>query len=504
VSAEPRLKQVAQDIITHFEQRNASMEGKGLIVAMSRDICVGLYDAIIALKPEWHDPDPTKGAIKIVMTGSAQDKDLLKPHIYSSATKKQLEKRFKDPSDPLKLVIVRDMWLTGLDVPCLHTMYIDKPMKGHSLMQAIARVNRVFGTKTNGLVVDYLGIAADLREALKTYSENRGKGSPAVDNHEAFAKLLEQMDVARNILHGFDYSQYLTKGLLLLVPAASFLLNPDQVKDGKERWFTAVVNITKLFSLCGTLDEALLLREEIAFFQAVRIVILKAGTPDKQLSDESKSALLKQILDNAVIADGVQDIFKLANIERPNLGILSDAFLDDIRNNPNRNFAVELLQRLLNDSVKAQMRNNVVQEKKYGDRLQATLLQYNNRNITSADVIAKLIELAKEFREAASRGEKLGLNPAELAFFDALASNESAAREMQDDVLKIIAQELAAKLRKSTTVDWQKRESVRARLRNLVRITLRNHKYPPEYTDAAVQLVLTQAERLADEWSQSA
>ena len=249
VGAEPRLKEVAQDLVTHFEQRNASMEGKGLIVCMSRDICVGLHDAIIALKPEWHDPDPGLGAIKIVMTGSAQDKDLLRPHLYSSTTKKLLEKRFKDPNDPLKLVIVRDMWLTGFDAPCLHTMYVDKPMKGHNLMQAIARVNRVFGTKTGGLVVDYLGIAAELKQALKTYTENRGKGSPAIDNREAFALLAEQMDVARGLLHGFDYSPYPTKGLVLLIPAANCLLDQEKVEDGKKRWFDAVVKITKSFSL---------------------------------------------------------------------------------------------------------------------------------------------------------------------------------------------------------------------------------------------------------------
>lgn len=503
VGAEPRLAQVAADLVQHFEQRNASMEGKGMIVCMSRDICVGLYDALVALRPDWHDPDPTKGAIKIVMTGSAQDKDLLKPHIYSSTTKKLLEKRFKDPKDPLKLVIVRDMWLTGFDAPCLHTMYVDKPMKGHNLMQAIARVNRVFGTKTGGLVVDYLGIAAELKQALKTYTENRGKGAPAVDNREAYALLAEQMDIARNLLHGFDYATFPTHGLMLLVPAANFLLDPEKVENGKKRWFDVVVKITKAFSLCGTLDEALALREEIAFFQAIRIVILKASTPEKQLSNEAKNALLKQILDNAVIAEGVEDIFQLANIERPNLGILSDAFLQDIHDSPNRNFALELLQRLLNDEVKSRMRNNVVQEQKYSDRLQASLNRYHSRAIDSAQIIAELIEMAKEFRKDADRGQDLGLSPSELAFYDALANDPSAIREMADDTLKALARELTEKLRKSTTVDWQKRESVRARLRNLVRITLRRHKYPPEYTDDAVQLVLSQAERLADDWSQS-
>jgi type I restriction enzyme R subunit len=498
VGAQPRIDQVAADIVQHFEARNGAVEGKAMIVAMSREICVRLYDAIVALRPAWHSDDPAQGAIKVVMTGSAADSALLQPHIYNATTKKALEKRFKNAADPLKLVIVRDMWLTGFDVPCLHTMYVDKPMRDHNLMQAIARVNRVFRDKEGGLVVDYIGIAAELRNALRTYTESKGKGQPALDAAEALAKLKELMDVARGLLHGFDYAAYRTKAAVLLLPAANFVLG---LEDGKRRWADAVLAITKAFSLCGTLDDAIVLREEIAFFQAVKAVIAKATESDKKLSEDRKNAVLKQILDNAVVAEGVEDIFKLAGLERPDIGILSDAFLEEIRSLPQRNFAVELLQKLLNDQVKSRARTNVVLERKFSERLLAALNRYRSRAVESAQVIEELIEMAKEFREAAKRGDALGLNVSELAFYDALADNESAVRELGDATLKKIAVEITEKLRNSTTVDWQKRDSIRARLRNLVRITLRRYKYPPDKQEEAIRLVLDQAERLSDEWS---
>ncbi|WP_295641860.1 type I restriction endonuclease subunit R [uncultured Methylibium sp.] len=498
VGAEPRLKQVAADLVAHFEARNAAVEGKAMVVCMSRAICAQLYAEIVALRPAWHSTDAAQGAVKVVMTGSAADDAALQPHITNAGTKKQLEKRFKDPKDPLKLVIVRDMWLTGFDVPCLHTMYVDKPMRDHNLMQAIARVNRVFRDKEGGLVVDYIGIAAELRSALKTYTESRGKGQPTLDAAEALAKLKELMDVARGQLHGFDHSAYRTKAVALLIPAANHVLSQD---EGKKRWADVVLGITKAFSLCGTLDDAVVLREEIAFFQAIKAVIAKATEPDKKLSEDRRNAVLRQILDNAVVAQGVEDIFKLAGLERPDIGILSDAFLEDVRRLPQKNFAVELLQRLLNDEVKSRSRTNVVLEKKFGDRLLAALNRYRSRAIESAQVIEELIAMAKEFREAAKRGDELGLNESELAFYDALANNESAVRDLGDPVLKAIAQELTQKLRGSATVDWQKRDSVRARLRNLVRITLRRHKYPPDMQEEAIRLVLEQAERLTDGWA---
>lgn len=498
VGAEPRVKQVAADIVQHFEARTSAVEGKGMIVAMSREICAHLYNAIVALRPDWHSDDPAQGAIKVVMTGSAADAELLRPHIYNGKTKKELEKRFKNPKDPLKLVIVRDMWLTGFDVPCLHTMYVDKPMRDHNLMQAIARVNRVFRDKEGGLVVDYIGIASELRKALKVYTENWGKGMPTLDAAEALAKLKEYMEIARGQLSGFDYAAYRTKATTLLLPTANFVLG---LEDGKKRWFDVVLKITKAFSLCGTLDEAMSLREEIAFFQAIKAVIAKATETDKKLSEEHKNAVLKQILDNAVLAEGVEDIFKLAGLERPDIGILSDGFLEEVRQLPQRNFAVELLQKLLNDEIKSRCSTNVLLEKKFSDRLLAALNRYRNRAIESAQVIEELIAMAKEFREAAKRGSELGLNESELAFYDALADNESAVRELGDDILKTIAHELTDKLRNSTTVDWQKRDSVRARLRNLVRITLRRYKYPPDMQEAAIELVLKQAEVLSEEWS---
>ena len=498
VGTKERVDLVAADIVQHFEARNSAVAGKGMVVAMSREICARLYAAIVKLRPDWNSDDPAQGAIKVVMTGSAADTALLQPHIYNNQTKKLLERRFKDAADPLKLVIVRDMWLTGFDVPCLHTMYIDKPMRDHNLMQAIARVNRVFRDKEGGLVVDYIGIAAELRKALRTYTESKGKGQPTLDAAEALAKLQELMEVARHQLHGFDFSAYRTQATALLLPAANHVLG---LEDGKKRWADVVLGITKAFSLCGTLDDAALLREEIAFFQAIKAVIAKATTPDAKLSEEGRNAVLKQILDNAVVAEGVEDIFKLAGLDRPNIGILSDAFLEEVRQLPQRNFAVELLQKLLNDQVKSRMRTNVVLERKFSERLQAALNRYLSRAVESAQVIEELIAMAKEFREAALRGDKLGLNTAEMAFYDALTDNESAVRELGDDTLKKIAVEVTEKLRNSTTVDWQKRESVRARLRNLVRITLRRYKYPPDMQEDAIRLVLEQAERLSEDWA---
>lgn len=498
VGAEPRIQQVAADLVEHFETRTALIDGKAMIVAMSRDICVHLYDAIVELRPDWHDTDPSKGAIKIVMTGSASERKLLQPHIYTRQTKKRLEKRFKDNNDPLKLVIVRDMWLTGFDVPCCHTMYIDKPMKGHNLMQAIARVNRVFKDKQGGVVVDYIGIASELKQALKTYTDAKGRGEPTLRAEEAFSVLLEKMDVVRGLFHGFDYSDFVDQSYKLLVPASNHILGLD---DGKKRFLDAVLAINKAYSLCGTLDEAKELRAEIVFFSAIKAAISKFTSVDKKLTEDEKNSVLKQILDNAVIAEGVVDVFKLAGLEKPNIGLLSDEFLEDVRQMPYHNLAVELLEKLLKDNIKSKTSNNVVQEKKYSDRLQETLRKYNNRAIETAQVIEELIQMAKEFQEALKRNDELGLQPDEVAFYDALANNESAVRELGDETLKKIAVEITEKLRKSTTVDWQVRDSVRARLRILVRRTLQRYKYPPDKATDAIELVLKQAEALSNSWT---
>ena len=496
VGSEPRIKQIAQDIVTHFEDRTATIDGKGMIVAMSRQIAVDLYDAIVAIRPSWHSADPTKGAIKIIMTGSASDEAKLQKHIYSKQIKKDLEKRIKDVDDELKLVIVRDMWLTGFDAPSMHTMYIDKPMKSHNLMQAIARVNRVFKDKKGGLVVDYIGIANELKHALKTYTTAGGKGKGAIDTAEALAEMLKRLDIVRNLYHGFDYSSFMTKAHMLLVPCANFILGLD---DGKKRYLDEVLALTKAFSLCGTLDDAKEHKEEIAFFQAVKSVIQKASSKPSNIKDPNKA--IKQLIDNAVISDGVEDIFSLVGLDKPNIGILSEEFLEDVANMPYKNLAVELLERLLKDDIKAKTKNNVVQEKKFSDRLQATLGKYHNRAIETSKVIEELIQMAKDFAEATKHGQDLGLNFDELAFYDALAENESALIEMGDETLKKIAIELTLKLRSSISVDWQKRESVRAKMRNIIRIILKRFKYPPDKAEKALDMVMKQAEVLSDEWS---
>ena len=504
VGATPRLKQIAADLVAHFEARTEATAGKGMIVTMSREICVHLYNEIIALRPDWHDPDPEKGKIKIVMTGSASDKPLLQPHIYNKQTKKRLEKRFKDVTDPLQLVIVRDMWLTGFDAPCTHTMYIDKPMKGHNLMQAIARVNRVFKDKQGGLVVDYIGIANELKQALKTYTDAKGKGEPTLRAEEAYAVLAEKMDAIRGMFAktneqvGMDLSAYETQAHRLIIPAANYVLS---LKDGKKRFLDLVLAINKAFSLCSTLDEAKTLHKEIAFYSAIKAVISKHTSVDRKLSQAEKDSTLKQILDNAVIADGVTDVFAMCGLDKPNIGLLSDEFLEDVRQMPYRNLAVELLEKLLNDGIKAKTRNNVVQEKRFSDRLQETLRKYNNRAIETSQVIEELIQMAKEFQAEMQREASLGLNPDEIAFYDALANNESAVRELGDDTLKQIAREITEKLRKSTTVDWQVRDSVRAQLKILVRRTLQRWKYPPDKAAEAIELVMKQAEQLSNSWT---
>ncbi len=504
VGATPRLKQIAADLVTHFEARTAAMAGKGMIVSMSREICVHLYNEIVALRPDWHDPDPEKGKIKIVMTGSASDKLLLQPHIYNKQVKKRLEKRFKDVNDPLQLVIVRDMWLTGFDAPCTHTMYIDKPMKGHNLMQAIARVNRVFKDKQGGLVVDYIGIANELKQALKTYTDAKGKGEPTLRAEEAYAVLAEKIDAIRGMFAktneqaGMDISAYETQAHKLIIPAANYVLS---LKDGKKRFLDLVLAINKAFSLCSTLDEAKNLHKEIAFYSAIKAVISKHTSVDRKLSQAEKDSTLKQILDNAVIADGVTDVFAMCGLDKPNIGLLSDEFLDDVRQMPYRNLAVELLEKLLNDGIKAKTRNNVVQEKRFSDRLQETLRKYNNRAIETSQVIEELIQMANEFQAEMAREASLGLNRDEIAFYDALANNESAVRELGDDTLKQIAREITEKLRKSTTVDWQVRDSVRAQLKILVRRTLQRWKYPPDKAAEAIELVMKQAETLSNAWT---
>ncbi|ABO53032.1 type I restriction endonuclease subunit R [Burkholderia vietnamiensis] len=497
VGAPPRIQKVAADIVSHFENRQAVMDGKAMIVAMSRDICVHLYNAITQLRPEWHSDDSTQGAIKIVMTGSASDKAMLKPHIYSKKVRDDLEKRFKDPSDPFKLVIVRDMWLTGFDAPCMHTMYIDKPMRGHSLMQAIARVNRVFKDKPGGLVVDYIGIANELKAALATYTQARGRGRPTIDAREALAVLAEKIDVLHNMLHGVDYAAFRSQAWQLLPAVANHVLGQD---DGKKRFADTVLAASKAFALCCTLAEALAYRDELAFLQAVKAALIKHDGADKALTDEQKEHALRQIISRAVVSDQVIDVFSAAGLKRPDISVLSDGFLEDVRHMQQRNLAVELLERLLRDQIKSRFKTNVVQSAKFSELLQQSLTRYRNRAVETAQVIEELIAMAKKFQVEAQRGMELGLSPDEMAFYDALATNEAAVRELGDDTLKKIAVELVVKLRGSVTVDWSKRETVRARLRVMVKTLLKRYKYPPDRQEEATDTVLSQAESLSLAW----
>ena len=498
VGAAPRIQKVASDIVEHFENRLAAMDGKAMIVAMSREICVHLYDAIVALRPEWHDADPEKGVIKIVMTGSAADKPMLKPHVYPKETRKRLERRYKDAADPFKLVIVRDMWLTGFDAPCLHTMYIDKPMRGHNLMQAIARVNRVFKDKPGGLVVDYIGIANELKQALADYTQAKGNGRPTINAEEALDVLIERMELLRGMLHGYDYADFRTQAWALLPGAANHVLGLD---DGKQRFADQVLAATKAFALCCTLDGALAYRDELAFLQAIKSAITKHATTDKKLSDEQKEHALHRIISRAVVSDQVIDIFAAAGLKRPDIGVLSEEFLQDVRHMKERNLAVELLERLLKGEIKSRFKTNVVQSAKFSELLQASLTRYRNRAIETAQVIEELIAMAKKFQQAAEHGDALGLNRDEVAFYDALANNESAVRELGDETLRKIAVELTMKLRNSVTVDWAVRDSVRAKLRVMVKTLLRRYKYPPDKQGEAVEIVLRQAETLTGAWA---
>ena len=511
VGSGPRIEQVAKDLVAHFTNRTESFPGKAMVVCMSREICINMFDAVIKLKPEWAGTlkkdkkenlgyyDPFDGGIRVVMTGSASDKQHLQKHIYNKSDKKHLEKRFKNENDSLKIVIVRDMWLTGFDVPACHTMYVDKPMRGHNLMQAIARVNRVFKDKPGGLVVDYIGIANELKLALKVYADAKGRGEPTLNTTHAYAILLEKMDVARGLFHGFDYSDYKTNALQLLPLAMNHILS---LEDGKKRFLDVVLNISKIFTLCGTLDEVKPLKKEIAFFSAVKAAISKYTSIDKKRTEADKSSALKQIIDNAIIADGVADVFELAGLEKPNIGLLSQEFLEDLGKMKTKNLAVALLERLLKDEIKSRMKNDVVQEKKYSDRILETLRKYNNRAIETVQVIEELIQMARDMAKDDEMAKKSGLNSDEIAFYRALIQNESAVRELGDNNLRELAKEVTQKLKKSTTVDWQVRDSVRAKLRILIRRALKRWKYPPDEAAEAVELVLKQAEALSNSWSQ--
>ena len=496
VGAQPRLEEVARDLIEHFENRSKTQPGKALVVGMSRDICARLYEELIKVRPDWHDADNNKGAIKVVMTASAADAEHLQPHHTSKQQKKDLEKRFKDPTDELKIVIVRDMWLTGFDAPCLTTMYVDKPMKGANLAQAIARVNRVFADKPGGLIVDYIGIAPQLKEALATYSAAKGKGSPTIDTSEAFRILEEKLMVARDLLQPVDWSEYRSKALQLLPECIDHVL---ELEDGRKRYCDIVLSITKSFALCGATDEAMEFASEVAFHQAVRAPLIKTERKGGRGDFKDTDFELKQLVSESLVVEDVSDIFTIAGLKKLDISILSEEFLKEVQKMPHKNLAVELLNKLINDEVKSKFRTNLVKQRKFSDLLTNALMKYNNRSIEAAQVIDELIEMAKEFKKDLEKSKELNLSTAENAFYDALSNNESAEELMGEEVLVQIAIEIAEKLRKNVTVDWSVRESVRARLRLLVKNLLRKYRYPPDAQDEAVDLVLSQAEVISRE-----
>jgi type I restriction enzyme, R subunit len=501
VGSENRVKTIARNLVEHFENRLAAMDGKAMVVCMSRRICVDLYRELVALRPEWHHEDDDKGALKVVMTGSASDRLDWQQHIRTKARREALANRFRDAGDPFKIVVVRDMWLTGFDAPSLHTMYVDKPMRGHGLMQAIARVNRVFKDKPGGLVVDYLGLADELKQALATYTESGGTGEAAIPQDEAVALMQEKYEVCRGLFHGFDWA-FATTGtaqqrLSLLKEAQEHILS---LEDGKVRLLQAVTELSHAFALAVPHEEALRIRDDVGFFQAVRAVLAK-GTPGDRNSDEMLDHAIRQIVSKALVSAEVVDIFAAAGLKKPDISILSDEFLAEVRGMPQRNLAVELLQKLLAGEIRTRSRRNVVQARSFTELLEQSLRKYRNRAIGTAQVIEELIALAKEMRQANARGDELGLSEEELAFYDALEVNDSAVKVLGEPTLTKIARELVATVRKNVTIDWTVRDNVRAHLRVLVKRILRKYGYPPDKQEQATRIVLEQAELLSRAWA---
>ena len=514
VGSDKRLALVAQDMVTHFEDRVAALDGKAMVVCMSRRICVKLYDEIVKLRPDWHSADDNAGAVKIVMTGAASDPEVWQQHIGNKARRDLLAKRARDAKDPLKLVIVRDMWLTGFDAPCMHTMYVDKPMQGHGLMQAIARVNRVFRDKPAGLIVDYIGIAQNLKSALQQYSKN-DQANTGIDESQAIAVLMEKYEVVRDMYHGFNYASAMggtpQERLSMMAGAIEWILDLQQklaakekTKEGKKdahrRYQDAVLALSKAFSLASASDEAREIREEVGFFQAIRAALVKSST-GSGVTQRERELAIQQIVSRAVVSTEIVDILAAAGIKSPDISILSDEFLAEVQQMERKNLALEALRKLINDGIRSRSKSNVVQTKAFSERLEDAVARYHANAITTAEVLQELIDLAKDIRAARQRGEEQGLSEDEIAFYDALAENESAIQMMGDDKLKLIAHELLVSLRENVSVDWAHRDSARARMRVLVKRILRKYGYPPDLQDAAVQTVLQQAEALSSTWS---
>jgi len=497
-----RLEVVAKDIINHFEARQEAFEGKGMIVAMSRRIAVELYDEIIKLRLDWHNENKKKGSIKVIMTSSSSDPESWQLHNTTKQERKELGERLKDPNDPLKLVIVRDMWLTGFDVPCLHTMYVDKPMRGHNLMQAIARVNRVYKDKPGGLIVDYIGIASDLKQALATYTESGGQGAPAFDQSEAIAAMMEKYEIVAQMFHSFDYKRYFSvdtkEKMTIILEAQEHILS---LEDGKNRFTKQVGLLSKTFALSVPSLKAIEIKEEVGFFQAVKVRLTKFEPAGSGKSDAEIETAIRQIIDKAIVVDGVIDIFDAAGIKKPDISILSDDFLEEIRDMKRKNLALELLKKILDDEIKTRIKKNFIQSKKLSDMLDAAIRKYQNNLLMAAQVIEELIQIAKEIKAADERGEDLGLTEDEIAFYDALAINGSAKEVLGDDTLRELARILVQKVKANTAIDWTIKESVQAKLRVIVKRILRQYGYPPDKQRLATENILKQAELFADEWS---
>jgi type I restriction enzyme R subunit len=501
VGSEKRLKLVASDLVDHFEKRLEVMDGKAMVVCMSRRICVELYREIVALRPEWAGEGDDAGSIKVVMTGSAADPLEWQGHIRNKSRREALARRFRDPADPFRIVIVRDMWLTGFDAPSLHTMYVDKPMHGHGLMQAIARVNRVFKDKPGGLVVDYLGLANELREALVAYTESGGRGKVEHSQAEAIALMQREFEVCRGLFYGFDWSAF-SRGsagerVSVLPRAQEHILAQDR---GKERLFDAVYSLSRAFALAVPSDEAMAIIDDVAFFQAVRAVLAKAAHGGSGAREDLDHAI-RQIVSRAVASDEIIDIFAAAGLKKPDISILSDDFLAEVRDMPERNLAVELLAKLLKGEIKSRSRRNVVEARSFEKMLEEAVRRYQNRAVETAQVIEALIELAKQMRAADARGEALGLTEDELAFYDALGVNDSAVAVLGDETLRDIARELVATVKANVKIDWTVREDVRAQLRVYVKRCLKRHGYPPDKQAKATITVLEQAEVLSEHWA---
>jgi type I restriction enzyme R subunit len=514
VGSDKRLALVARDMVTHFEDRLAALDGKAMVVCMSRRICVKLYDEIVKLRPHWHSTDDNAGAVKIVMTGAASDPQEWQQHIGNKTRRDLLAKRARDPKDSLKLVIVRDMWLTGFDAPCMHTMYVDKPMQGHGLMQAIARVNRVFRDKPAGLIVDYIGIAQNLKSALQQYSKNDQENT-GVDEAQAVAVMLEKYEIVRDMYHGFDYQSALNGSpqarLVMMAGAMEWILDLQQKMAEKEssaenkkqahrRYADAVLLLSKAFALASASDQAREIREEVGFFQAIRAALVKSST-GSGVTQQERELAIQQIVSRAVVSTEIVDILAAAGVKTPDISIMSDEFLAEVQQMEKKNLALEALRKLLNDGIRSRSKANVVQAKAFSERLEHAVARYHANAITTAEVLQELIQLAKDIRAARQRGEEAGLSDEEIAFYDALAENESAVQMMGDDKLKLIAHELLVSLRENVTVDWAHRDSARARMRVLVKRILRKYGYPPDLQDVAVQTVLQQAEALSSTWS---